>query len=81
MKTGVKNWLKIGHPSAGPRLASLFTVVENCRQAGVDVVAYLTDVLTRLPDHPAARIAELLPGAWKCAKAQSCTAAADPPAA
>jgi hypothetical protein len=36
LKLGAKNWQAIGHPSAGPRLANLFTLVENCRQAGVD---------------------------------------------
>ena len=33
LKVGAKNWLQIGHPKAGPRLANLFTLVENCRLA------------------------------------------------
>lgn len=78
IKTGQRNWLWVGHPSAGPRLANLFTLVENCRQAGVDVEAYITDLVTRLPSHPAKRIAELLPAEWKRAREK---AAADPPAA
>jgi hypothetical protein len=45
-----KNWLQIGHPKAGPRLANLFTLVENCRLAGVDPEAYLVDIIARLPD-------------------------------
>jgi len=36
LKIGAKNWMQIGHPKAGPRLANLFTLVENCRQKGVD---------------------------------------------
>jgi transposase len=80
LKTGQKNWLWVGHPSAGPRLANLFTLVENCRQLGVDVEAYLTDLVTRLPGHPAKQIAELLPAAWKRAR-EKAKAAADPPAA
>ena len=59
-----KNWLHVGHPDAGPRLANLFTVVENCRLLGVDPEAYLIDLIARLPDHPAAKVAELLPRAW-----------------
>ena len=68
LKLGAKNWLQIGHPNAGPRLARLFTVVENCRLAGVDPEAYLIDLIARLPDHPMKRIAELLPHAWKKAR-------------
>lgn len=78
LKTGQRNWLWVGHPSAGPRLANLFTLVENCRQLGIDVEAYLTDLVVRLPGHPAKRIAELLPAAWQQAREKS---AADPPAA
>ena len=74
LKVGAKNWLQIGHPKAGPRLANLFTLVENCRLAGVDPEAYLVDIIARLPDHPMKRIAELLPHAWKTAR----TAAAAP---
>ncbi len=68
LKVGAKNWLQIGHPDAGPRLANLFTLVENCRLAGVDPESYLVDLIARLPDHPMKRIAELLPHAWKAAR-------------
>jgi transposase len=68
LKIGAKNWQQIGHPKAGPRLANLFTVVENCRLVGVDPEAYLIDIIARLPDHPMKRIAELLPHAWKTAR-------------
>jgi transposase len=80
LKTGVRNWMFVGHPKAGPRLANLFTVVENCRRVGANVEAYITDLVTRLPGHPAQRIAELLPAAWKQARERA-KAAADPPAA
>lgn len=80
LKSGVKNWLWVGHPSAGPRLANLFTLVENCRQIGANVEAYITDLVTRLPGHPAKKIAELLPAAWKRAR-ETAKAATDPPAA
>jgi len=65
LKIGAKNWMQIGHPKAGPRLANLFTLVENCRQEGVDPEAYLIDIIARLPDHPMKRIDELLPRQWK----------------
>ena len=56
VKLGAKNWLFVGHPDAGPRLANLFTLVENARQAGVDIEAYLTALLTQLPDHSVRRL-------------------------
>jgi transposase len=79
LKLGARNWLQIGHPQAGPRLANLFTVVENCRLAGVDPEAYLVDLIARLPDHPMKLIAKLLPHAWKTARATA-PAVITPPA-
>jgi transposase len=42
----------------------MFTFVENCRLAGANPEAYFTDVLRRIDDHPASRIAELIPQNW-----------------
>jgi len=64
LKLGAKNWLFIGDPKAGPRLANLFTIVENCRLLGIDPERYLIDLLSRLADHPAAKIGEFLPHHW-----------------
>jgi len=64
LKVGARNWQFIGHPSAGPRLANLFTLVENCRLLEIDPERYLIDLIGRLGDHPAAKIAELLPHHW-----------------
>jgi len=65
VKLGAKNWLFVGHPDAGPRLANLFTLVENARQAGGDIEAYLTDLLTCLPPHSVRRLGAWLPRAWQ----------------
>jgi transposase len=59
----------VGHPNAGPRLAHLFTLVENCRQAGLDAEAYLIDLLTRLPASSIRRLDDWLPRAWQRARA------------
>jgi len=75
VKLGAKNWLHVGHPDAGPRLANLFTVVENCRLLGLDPEAYLIDLIARLPGHPAAKVAELLPRAWAQARSAAATTA------
>jgi len=68
LKLGARNWGHIGHPNAGPRLANLFTLVENCRREGLDPEAYLVDIIARILDHPMKRIAELLPRQWKAAR-------------
>ena len=68
-----RNWLHLGHPSGGPRLANLFTLIQNCLNEGVDPERYLADILPRLPGHSAARVAELLPRAWKKAQEQART--------
>jgi transposase len=49
-KLGAKNWLFIGHPDVGHRSAVIYTILESCRRHGVEPMAYLTDLLTRLPN-------------------------------
>jgi len=57
--------LFVGHEASGHRHAILYTLVNSCQQHGQNPVAYLADVLTRIDDHPAAKIAELLPHRWR----------------
>ena len=61
---GKKNWLFIGEAQAGERGAILYTLVESCRRRGLDPLAYLREVLTRLPTATTSQIAELTPEAW-----------------
>lgn len=46
---GKKNWLFIGHPDAGQRSAIIYSLVVSCQRHGKDPLAYLRDVLRRLP--------------------------------
>ena len=46
---GKKNWLFVGHPEAGQRSAIIYSVVISCQRRGVEPLAYLRDVLARLP--------------------------------
>ena len=46
---GKKNWLFIGHPEAGQRSAILYSLIVSCQRHGKDPLAYLKDLLTRLP--------------------------------
>ena len=46
---GKKNWLFVGHPDAGQRSAIIYSIVISCQRRGVEPLAYLRDVLRRLP--------------------------------
>jgi len=46
---GKKNWLFIGHPDAGQRSAIIYSIVVSCQRRKIDPLAYLRDVLSRLP--------------------------------
>lgn len=61
---GRKNWLFAGSMRGGRAAAVIYTLVESCKRAKVDVLAYLADVLVRVATHPANRIDELLPANW-----------------
>jgi hypothetical protein len=45
--------------------------VETCKRHGIDVRAYLLDVLPRLANWPTHRVQELRPLAWQAAKASA----------
>lgn len=62
---GRANYMFFGHEEAGKNFAVLYTLVASCEKNGVNAIAYLTDVLTRVHSHPASRIDELLPHRWK----------------
>ena len=62
---GKKNWLFIGHPDAGWRSATIYSVIVSCRRRGIDPWAYLRDVLTRLPGMKQSELVTVLPRSWK----------------
>ncbi len=59
-----KNYLFVGDVASGKSLAGLYSLVATCEARGVNPFVYLVDVLTRVQDHPAKLIDELLPGPW-----------------
>ena len=61
---GRKNWLFAGSMRGGRAAATIYTLVESCKRAEVDVLVYLADVLVRVATHPASKIDELLPMNW-----------------
>ena len=62
---GRNNWTFAGSDNGGRRAAAIYTLIETAKLNDVDPQAWLADVLARLHDHPARRIAELLPWNWK----------------
>jgi transposase len=65
---GRNNWTFAGSDAGAERAAAIYTLVETAKLNGIDPRAWLADVLARLPDHPAKRIAEVLPWNWRPAK-------------
>lgn len=55
----------VQHDESGQRYAINMSLVASCRLNDIDPTAYLTDVLTRIADYPAKRVAELLPDRWE----------------
>ncbi len=68
---GRKNWLHLGSDGGGRTAAVLMSLIHSCKMYGVEPWAYLKDVLDRVSTHPASRIAELLPDAWKPGAAEA----------
>lgn len=66
---GRKNYLFMGADAGGERAAALYSLVETAKLNGVDPMAYLTEVFTRIADHPINRIEQLLP--WNIAQLQT----------
>ena len=61
---GRRNWLFTGSMRGGRAAAVIYTLIECCRRAKVDMVSYLAEVLVRVATHPASRVEELLPANW-----------------
>ena len=51
--------------AGGRRAAAIYSLIESAKLNGLNPQYYLADVLTLIADHPARRIAELLPWNWQ----------------
>ena len=65
---GRKNWLFVGSEDGGRSAATILSLVQTCRNLGINPQEYLEDVLRRIMAHPAKLIHELLPDNWLAAK-------------
>ena len=61
---GRRNWIHVGSPQAGPKIAAILSVVESCRRLKLPVRDYLAAVLPGVADLPIQRLPELTPEAW-----------------
>lgn len=67
---GRRNWLFAGSDEGGERAAIILTVLETAKRAGVDLRAYLHDVLVKIAGGwPRAKLDELLPHSWAAGRA------------
>jgi transposase len=66
---GRRNWTFCGSDSGGHRAAAMYTLIETCKLNDVDARVWLADVLARIADHPASKVADLLPWKWNAARA------------
>ena len=62
---GRSNWLFAGSLRAGQRAAAVMSLIQSAKLNGIEPLAYLKDVLNRLPTQPASKVAELLPHRWQ----------------
>ena len=66
---GRKNWLRVGSAEAGPKVAAILSVVETSKRLGLDLRAYLADVLPRLVGATSIqRVGELTPSRWAASR-------------
>ena len=61
---GRKNWIHIGSPQAGPKVAAILSIMETCRRLRIPVREYLSAVLPGLADVKIQKLAELTPAKW-----------------
>lgn len=62
---GRKNWLFAGSDDGGKRAAIIYSILETCKQNGINTFDYLKDVLTRLPSAKQSEIKNLTPYNWQ----------------
>ena len=62
---GRKNWLFLGGDAGGHAGAVALSLLGTCRRHNIEPLAYLRDILSRMPSHPSNRLADLLPDRWQ----------------
>ncbi len=60
-----KNWNFCWTELGAKHVGIVQSLIVTCRLHGIDPYTYLVDVLQRVGQHPASRVAELTPRQWK----------------
>ncbi|MCB1563862.1 MAG: IS66 family transposase [Alphaproteobacteria bacterium] len=68
---GRKNYMFMGSDGGGKAAAILYTLIETAKMNGINPQDWLTDVLTRIPDHSINKVDELMPWNYVSHKIQS----------
>ena len=68
LAVGRKNWLFFGSENGGRAAATILSLVQTCRNLGIDPQLYLEDVMRRVMSHPARFVHQLLPDNWLAAR-------------
>jgi transposase len=63
-KLGLKNWLFLGADGAGWRSTVIYSIINSCRNFGIEPYTYMVDVLNRLPSMKNSELPNLLPDRW-----------------
>jgi transposase len=61
---GRKNWIHIGSPLAGPKVAAILSAVETCRRLKVPVRDYFSAILPGIADLSIRCLSDLTPTVW-----------------
>jgi len=65
---GRKNWMFVGSETGGQASATILSLIQTCRNLGINPQEYLEDILRRIMGHPARQIEQLLPDRWLAAR-------------
>lgn len=68
MALGRKAWLFAGSSRGGDRAAFMYSLIVTAKMNDVDPLAWLADVLAKMPGLVVSRLPELLPWNWKAAQ-------------
>lgn len=67
---GRKNYLFAGSHKAAQHAAMFYSFFATCKINKIEPLAWLTDILNRIPEHKANKLTELLPQNWKPTSSQ-----------
>ena len=67
---GRRNWMHLGSKEAGPKVATIFSIVESCRRLALPIREYLASVLPGLGNRSIQSLDQLTPAAYAASKAK-----------